>query len=241
MSKCNKCKYEYHPMIATPCVFCREQYGEGSLGYITFGDKFQPKERAEIKADTENKADMVNHGCETCLYEYLSECEEPCAHCTFNIEPSSVRYNKAKNCYVPKNISSNCTTSCKEGNKNFSNEDYGFKEISKDEVDMVNHPQHYNRDGAMECMDEMITVFGKDIVACFCLCNTWKYRYRASNKGHEEDLAKSDYYMDKYKELITQRSVLGSESTITLEELKDIVKEKLEKSYTGREIKKNDN
>lgn len=162
MSKCNKCKYEYHPMIATPCAYCREQYGEGSLGYIMFGYKFQPKERAEIKADTENKADMVNH------------------------------------------------------------------------------PQHYNRDGAMECMDEMITVFGKDIVACFCLCNTWKYRYRASNKGHEEDLSKSDYYMDKYKELITQRSVLGSESTITLEELKDIVKEKLEKSYTGREIKKND-
>ncbi len=34
-----------------------------------------------------------------------------------------------------------------------------------DEVDMVNHPAHYNRDGAMECIDEMITVFGKDIVA----------------------------------------------------------------------------
>lgn len=61
MSKCNKCKYEYHPMIANPCVLCREQYGEGSLGYITLGDKFQPKEREEIKVDTENKADMVNH------------------------------------------------------------------------------------------------------------------------------------------------------------------------------------
>lgn len=61
MSKCNKCKYEYHSMIAKPCMLCREQYGEGSLGYITFGDKFQPKERTEIKVDTENKADMVNH------------------------------------------------------------------------------------------------------------------------------------------------------------------------------------
>lgn len=30
---------------------------------------------------------------------------------------------------------------------------------------MVNHPQHYNRDGAMECIDEMIAVFGKDIGA----------------------------------------------------------------------------
>lgn len=48
-------------MIAKPCLLCRKQYGEGSLGYITFGDKFQPKERTEIKVDTENKADMVYH------------------------------------------------------------------------------------------------------------------------------------------------------------------------------------
>ena len=109
-----------------------------------------------------------------------------------------------------------------------------------DEIDMVNHPEHYNRDGAMECIDEMITVFGKDIVACFCLCNVWKYRYRASDKGHEEDLSKSDYYMAKYKELITQRSVLGFESVMEREELEDIVKEKLDKLYLEREIKKND-
>ena len=183
---------------------------------------------------------MAMSKCSKCKYEDLSGLKEPCCECENNIDPSILKWLKAKDCYVPKYESSNCTISCKEGNENFTNEDYRFKEISKDEIDMVNHPQHYNRDGAMECMDEMITVFGKDIVACFCLCNTWKYRCRASNKGHEEDLSKSDYYMDKYKELITQRSVLGSESTITLEELKDIVKEKLEKSYTGREIKKND-
>lgn len=109
-----------------------------------------------------------------------------------------------------------------------------------DEVDMVNHPAHYNRDGAMECIDEMITVFGKDIVACFCLCNVWKYRYRASDKGHEEDLSKSDYYMAKYKELITERSILGFESVMEREELEDIVKEKLDKLYTEREINKHD-
>ena len=109
-----------------------------------------------------------------------------------------------------------------------------------DEIDMVNHPAHYNRDGAIECIDEMITVFGKDIVACFCLCNVWKYRYRASDKGHEEDLSKSDYYMAKYKELITQRSILGFESVMELEELEDIVKEKLDKLYLEREIKRHD-
>lgn len=67
-------------------------------------DEFEPKE------------EIVNHGCETCLYEHLSECEEPCAHCTFNFEPSSVMYNKAKDCYVRKYESSNCTISCKECN-----------------------------------------------------------------------------------------------------------------------------
>lgn len=194
------------------------------------------------KDEFEPKEEIINHGCETCLYEHLSECEEPCCDCKYNIDPSSLKWLKAKDRFKPKEKehSSNCTISSKEGNENFTNGDYGFKEISKDEIDMVNHPKHYNRDGAMECMDEMITVFGKDIVACFCLCNTWKYRYRASNKGHEEDLAKSDYYMDKYKELIAHRRVLGLERAITLEELADIVKEKLEKSYTGREIKKHD-
>lgn len=106
-----------------------------------------------------------------------------------------------------------------------------FEPKEHDEKDMVNHPQHYNRDGAMECIDEMIAVFGKDIVACFCLCNVWKYRYRASDKGHEEDLSKSDYYMAKYKELITGRGVLGFESVKELEELEDIVMEKLDKLY----------
>lgn len=64
--------------------------------------------------------------------------------------------------------------------------------------DNVNHPSHYCRDGAMECIDEMRIVFGDDIVAAFCLCNVWKYRYRASEKGHEEDLKKSDFYMKKF-------------------------------------------
>lgn len=70
-----------------------------------------------------------------------------------------------------------------------------------DKVDMINHPKHYCREDAIECLDEMIMVFGKEVVAAFCLCNVWKYRYRAASKGQEEDLKKSDFYMRKYKEL----------------------------------------
>lgn len=63
----------------------------------------------------------------------------------------------------------------------------------------VNHPDHYNR--SVECIDEMIAVFGVEVVKHFCLCNVWKYRYRASDKNGQEDLEKSDWYMKKYMEL----------------------------------------
>ena len=65
----------------------------------------------------------------------------------------------------------------------------------------VEHPDHYNREGSIECIDEMVMVFGREVVKNFCLCNVWKYRYRAYNKNGEEDLRKSDWYMNKYKEL----------------------------------------
>lgn len=67
--------------------------------------------------------------------------------------------------------------------------------------DVVNHPKHYCREGGMESIDEMVEVFGAEAVMNFCLCNVWKYRYRASDKNGEEDLKKSDWYMRKYKEL----------------------------------------
>ena len=35
----------------------------------------------------------------------------------------------------------------------------------------------------------------------FCLCNAWKYRYRAGDKNGMEDIAKSDWYIAKYREL----------------------------------------
>lgn len=67
--------------------------------------------------------------------------------------------------------------------------------------DIVNHPEHYCREGAMECIEEMITLFGKEVVKHFCLCNAWKYRYRSNAKNGEEDIKKSDWYIRKYKEL----------------------------------------
>ena len=67
--------------------------------------------------------------------------------------------------------------------------------------DNVNHPKHYERQGAMECIDEMEVIFGVEAVQTFCKLNAWKYRYRAAMKNGEEDIRKSDWYLAKCKEL----------------------------------------
>lgn len=69
------------------------------------------------------------------------------------------------------------------------------------EHDSVNHPFHYCQEGAMESIDEMVLIFGKEAVMHFCMCNAWKYRYRAMYKNGEEDMKKSHWYIRKYKEL----------------------------------------
>lgn len=69
------------------------------------------------------------------------------------------------------------------------------------DTDMVNEPPHYMQH-AMECIDEMVEVFGADAVINYCMCNVWKYRYRAPFKGKaEEDNNKSDWYMHAIKDL----------------------------------------
>lgn len=56
----------------------------------------------EYCLEKDDTKEIINHRCERCLYEHLSEHEEPCAHCTFNFKPGSVRYNTAKDYFKPK-------------------------------------------------------------------------------------------------------------------------------------------
>lgn len=99
------------------------------------------------------------HKCDECKYEYLSKEEHPCIVCRWKVKDGGLAFFGKLSYFEPK------------------------EEKNDDEINMVNHPQHYNRDGAMECIDEMIAV---------------------------------------------------------LEELEDIVKEKLDKLYLEREIKRHD-
>lgn len=68
-------------------------------------------------------------------------------------------------------------------------------------TDVVNHPSHYCQEGSMECIEEMIVIFGAQATRHFCLLNAWKYRKRALYKNGEEDMKKSDWYIKKYIEL----------------------------------------
>lgn len=78
----------------------------------------------------------------------------------------------------------------------------GWKKWEKDENSAVNHPKHYQNEGGLETIDEMILLFGLEETMIFCKLNAWKYRARASKKGSEqEDLDKANWYILKYQEL----------------------------------------
>ncbi len=65
--------------------------------------------------------------------------------------------------------------------------------------DNVNHPAHYQ--GKNECIDVMIAMFGKEAVKHFCMCNAYKYRFRADKKNGAEDKEKAEWYESKLIEL----------------------------------------
>ena len=72
----------------------------------------------------------------------------------------------------------------------------------KTEQNSVNHPRHYNI-GSIECIDAMISAFGKDEVISFCKLNAFKYIWRSVHKDDTiEDIKKAIWYLNKYVELM---------------------------------------
>lgn len=62
----------------------------------------------------------------------------------------------------------------------------------------VDHPAHYNQ-GGIECIDAMVSAYGKDAVKSFCIINAFKYLWRAENKNKVEDIDKAIWYLERYK------------------------------------------
>lgn len=184
MSKCSRCKYEYLSKCEDPCKYCRERFGECTPNYMMHEDKFEPKERAVIEHD----------GCNECLYEHLSEFQEPCLNCKHRFPQSNTFYSISKDYFKPKEEkghSSNCTISSKECNKTVTNGNYGFEKNSNDEIDMVNHPPHYQH--GIEPIE-----FIESHNLNFNLGSAVKYIARAPYKGTElEDLQKAKWYLER--------------------------------------------
>nr|DAQ07311.1 MAG TPA: nucelotide kinase [Caudoviricetes sp.] len=78
----------------------------------------------------------------------------------------------------------------------FVNSMYGKADNPDNDKDMVNHPSHYEH--GIECIDEMILLYGVVETMSFCKLNAHKYRKRAFDKGGREDQDKSDWYMKEY-------------------------------------------
>lgn len=118
-------------------------------------------------------------GCEGCKYIDRPDTEYPCCCCRGTSIPYAEEYYEKPHYWEP--------------------DAPGNVQIPMDQT--VNHPKHYCQNDSMECIDEMVAVFGEIKTAHFCLLNVWKYRKRACYKGGVEDMKKSDWYMKKYIEL----------------------------------------
>lgn len=108
------------------------------------------------------------NGCNDCYYEWLGESDAPCCECKHRFEPGTMARLKAKDCFKPK------------------------EEKVDDEIDMVNHPQHYSAHG----IEPIEYIESHDLN--FNLGNVIKYVSRAPFKGTElQDLKKAKWYLER--------------------------------------------
>ena len=71
--------------------------------------------------------------------------------------------------------------------------------------DPVNHPQHYNTDGDIECIDSIRAMLGPEGFAAYCQGSAHKYIWRHEHKDNPvQDLEKAIWYL---KRLIEERAV----------------------------------
>lgn len=80
--------------------------------------------------------------------------------------------------------------------------------LSEDLQDMIDHPEHYKTD-KYECIDVMLDIFGPEATMNFCMCNAFKYVWRASKKNGQEDVDKARWYLDKYTSIKEDYHVNG--------------------------------
>lgn len=132
---------------------------------------------------------MYEHdGCDGCKYTHCNTNEEPCINCKQN------HMSNEKEKY-PDLWESARTDEVTEHLEHYANHD----------SDPVNHPAHYADTCSLECIQVMELVFGREAVINFCNCNAFKYMWRFKHKSGEEDLQKTDWYINKSLDLGGER------------------------------------
>lgn len=107
------------------------------------------------------------HKCDECKYEYLSKEEDPCNVCRWKVKESGLAFYGKLSYFEPK------------------------KEKNDNEIDMVNHPLHYQH--GIEPIDYI-----ESHNFNFNLGNVIKYVSRAPYKEAElEDLKKAKWYLER--------------------------------------------
>ena len=132
------------------------------------------------------------------LYEKIEKICEWCDNCTDCVEcPLFDETCYGRNGYMkrPEIVDHQYSLLFGEG----TDEEHESVSAEEHESDSVNHPSHYQ--GKNECIDVMVAMFGVEAVKHFCMCNAYKYRFRADKKNGEEDIEKAEWYETKLIEL----------------------------------------
>ena len=139
------------------------KYCREKYGVVTLG--YQMSENKFVPKEELSTSEY--NGCNDCYYEWLGESDAPCCECKHRFDPGTMARLKAKDCFKPK-----------EEKVNY-------------EIDMVNHPQHYQHG-----IEPIEYIESHDLN--FNLGNVIKYVSRAPFKGTElEDLEKAKWYLER--------------------------------------------
>jgi hypothetical protein len=159
--------------------------------------------------------DWCENWCENCIHFDKAISVEPCYSCKINDDNTMTNFvvKSCDNCLHSKGdeVCYSCRP-CEEDNWELATD--GAKKIPEETVEetpkeAVDHPAHYQ--GKYECIDEMRVLFGDEAVKGFCMCNAYKYRYRAGKKQGEEyekDIAKAEWYMDYLMTMEREKNVM---------------------------------
>lgn len=75
-------------------------------------------------------------------------------------------------------------------------EDEAWKAIEKSQEN-VNHPEHYQSDCGIECIDAIKAALTPDEFRGYCKGNAIKYAWRERKKGGNESLQKAVWYLNR--------------------------------------------